>query len=76
MYKVLSHNKAAKYYENLDDKTTKRIDKAIEEISANPLRKRYHGPIRLIVINGNKEQIDSKSLDSGCNHAGMTEGPK
>ncbi len=37
MYKVSLHKKAAKYYERLDDKTVRRINKAIEEISNNPL---------------------------------------
>ncbi|HAP67271.1 MAG TPA: hypothetical protein DCQ99_05645 [Nitrospinae bacterium] len=37
MYKVFSHKKAVKYYEGLNDKTAKRINKAIEGISANPL---------------------------------------
>lgn len=37
MYKVSPHKKAVKYYESLDDKTAKRINKAIEPISNNPL---------------------------------------
>jgi len=37
MYKVFPHKKAIKYYENLDDKTAKRINKAIEGITTNPL---------------------------------------
>lgn len=30
--------KAAKYYENLDDKTARKVNKAIEEISNSPFR--------------------------------------
>ena len=37
MYKVFPHKKAVKYYESLDDKTARRINKAIEAISRNPL---------------------------------------
>ena len=37
MYKVFPHKKAVKYYESLDDKTAKRINKAIEVINRNPL---------------------------------------
>ena len=37
MHKVFPHKKAVKYYESLDDKTAKRINKAIEGISSNPL---------------------------------------
>lgn len=37
MYKVFPHKKAAKYYENLDNKTAGRINKAIEAMSKNPL---------------------------------------
>ena len=37
MYKVFPHKKAVKYYESLDDKTARRINKAIESISRNPL---------------------------------------
>jgi mRNA interferase RelE/StbE len=37
MYKVFLHKKAIKYYESLDDKTAKRINKAMEIISKNPL---------------------------------------
>ncbi len=40
MYKVSVHKKASKYYESLDDKTAKKINKAIEEISKNP----FEGP--------------------------------
>jgi len=36
MFKVSLHKKAIKYYESLDDKTAKKINKAIEEISENP----------------------------------------
>ena len=37
MYKILTHKKAVKYYENLDDKTAKRINKAFEAISKDPI---------------------------------------
>jgi len=37
MYKVSLHKKAIKYYESLNDKTAQKINKAIEDISANPL---------------------------------------
>lgn len=37
MYKVSLHKKAVKYYESLDDKTARRINKAIEEITETPL---------------------------------------
>ena len=37
MYKVFPHKKAVKYYESLDDKTARRINKAIDAISRNPL---------------------------------------
>ena len=37
MYKVSPHKKAVKYYQSLDDKIAKRINKAIEAISKNPL---------------------------------------
>lgn len=37
MYEVSLHKKAIKYYESLDDKTAKRINKAIEEVSEDPL---------------------------------------
>jgi mRNA-degrading endonuclease RelE of RelBE toxin-antitoxin system len=33
MYKVFPHKKAVKYYESLDDKAAKRINKAIESMS-------------------------------------------
>ena len=36
MYKVSLHKKAVKYYEKFDDKTAKRINKAIETMSINP----------------------------------------
>ena len=38
MYKVFPHKKAVKYYESLDEKTAKRINKAIEAMSKNPLQ--------------------------------------
>ena len=37
MYKTFPHKKAVKYYESLDDKTARKINKAIEVISKNPL---------------------------------------
>ena len=41
MYKVFPHKKAVKYYESLDDKTARRVNKAIEVISRNPIEGRY-----------------------------------
>jgi mRNA interferase RelE/StbE len=57
MYKVFPHKKAVKYYESLDDKTAKRINKAVEEMSRNPLmgphikrlRGRHEGKYRYAV---------------------------
>ncbi len=57
MYKVLPHKRAVKYYESLDDKTAKRVNRAIEEISKNPsegrhikrLRGRHEGKYRYAV---------------------------
>lgn len=57
MYEVSLHKKAVKYYESLDDKTDRRINKAIEEISDDPfegsnikrLRGRYEGKYRYAV---------------------------
>jgi mRNA interferase RelE/StbE len=40
MYSVSIHKKAIKYYESLNDKTVKKINKAIEEISEHP----FEGP--------------------------------
>ncbi|MDP3028064.1 MAG: type II toxin-antitoxin system RelE/ParE family toxin [Deltaproteobacteria bacterium] len=37
MYKIFPHKRAVKYYESLDDKTAKRINKAVEAMSRNPL---------------------------------------
>ncbi|MEW6104395.1 MAG: type II toxin-antitoxin system RelE/ParE family toxin [bacterium] len=37
MYKVLLHKKAIKYYKSLNDKTARKINKAIEKIRENPL---------------------------------------
>jgi len=37
MYKVFPHKRAVKYYESLDDKTAKKINKAIEAMINNPL---------------------------------------
>ena len=36
MYKAQPHKRAAKYYKSLDDKTAKRINRAVEEIMKNP----------------------------------------
>jgi len=57
MYKVSLHKKAIKYYESLDDKTTKRINKSVEEIGDNPfegphikkMRGRHEGKYRYAV---------------------------
>lgn len=57
MYKVSLHKKAVKYYESLDDKTARRINKAIEEVSEYPfegshikrLRGRHEGKYRYSV---------------------------
>ncbi len=57
MYKVSIHKKAIKYYESLDDKSARRINKAIEEMSENPfegshikkLRGRHEGKYRYAV---------------------------
>ena len=57
MYKVSLHKKAIKYYESLNDKTAKKINKAIEEISENPfegphikkMRGRHEGKYRYAV---------------------------
>ena len=38
MYEILSHKRAVKYYEGLDDKTARRINKAIDEIKKDPYR--------------------------------------
>ena len=38
MYKLILHKKASKYYQDLDDKTARRINKAIENIIDNPLK--------------------------------------
>ncbi len=37
MYKVSLHKRAAKYYGTLDNQTAKRINKAVEEITKNPI---------------------------------------
>lgn len=37
MFKICLHKKAAKYYQGLDDKTTERINAAIEEIGKSPI---------------------------------------
>lgn len=57
MYKAFPHKKAAKYYESRDDKTAKRINKAIEAMCRNPmeglhikrLRGRHDGKYRYAV---------------------------
>ena len=36
MYKAQPHKRAAKYYKSLDDKTARRINRAVEEIMKNP----------------------------------------
>lgn len=36
MYKILLHRNAAKVYENLDEKTVMRINKAIDALKENP----------------------------------------
>lgn len=36
MYKVFLHKKAVKYYESLDDKGVKKINRVIDEINKNP----------------------------------------
>jgi len=41
MFKVSIHKKAIKYYESLNDKTAKKINKAIEEISEHPFEGRH-----------------------------------
>lgn len=41
MYKISLHKKANKYYQCLDNKTAKRINKAVEEISKTPFEG-YH----------------------------------
>ena len=40
MYKPFSHKKASKYYESLDYKTAKRINRAIEDMTKNPFEGR------------------------------------
>jgi mRNA-degrading endonuclease RelE of RelBE toxin-antitoxin system len=36
MYKILLHKKAAKRYEKLDDKTSARLNKAMDALKENP----------------------------------------
>lgn len=36
MYKILLHNKAAKVYKKLNDKTIARINKAVDTLKENP----------------------------------------
>lgn len=38
MFKILLGKKAVKYYENLNDKMAKKVNKAIEDIVKNPFR--------------------------------------
>lgn len=62
MFKILLSKKAAKYYEKLDDKTVRKVNKAIEEIGNNPFRgtriNRYKlGYIRIIYTVNNKEIV-------------------
>ncbi|MGB3458764.1 MAG: type II toxin-antitoxin system RelE/ParE family toxin [Halobacteriota archaeon] len=55
MYKILLHKKAAKRYEKLDDKTSARLNKAIDALKENPfygrdikrLRGKLEGKYRL-----------------------------
>jgi mRNA interferase RelE/StbE len=48
VYKVFLHKKTIKYYESLNDKAAKRINKAIEAMCRNPMEgshiKRLRGP--------------------------------
>lgn len=37
MYKVFLYKKAGKYYDSLDNKTARKINRAIDAISKNPL---------------------------------------
>jgi mRNA interferase RelE/StbE len=39
MYKILLHNRAAKVYKKLNDKTIARINKAVDTLKENP----FHG---------------------------------
>lgn len=70
MYKPILHKKASKYYQSLDTKATRRINKAIEKMIKNPfegshikkLRGRLKGKYRYkvgslrIVYSINKEE--------------------
>ena len=38
MYKTLLHKKASRYYESLNDKKTKRINKAIDSMAKDPFQ--------------------------------------
>ena len=59
MYKPFLHKRASKYYESLDDRTARRINKAIEEMSKSPfegihikrLRGEQEGKYRYVVGN-------------------------
>ncbi|TLD42808.1 MAG: RelE/StbE replicon stabilization toxin [Candidatus Jettenia ecosi] len=72
MFKILLSKKATKYYEKLDDKTARKVNKAIEEIGNNPFRGthikrlignlegkyRYKlGHIRIVYIVNNEKEI-------------------
>ncbi len=41
MFKLFLHKKAAKYYENMNERTARRINKAIEAMTKNPLDGRH-----------------------------------
>ena len=41
MYKPFPHKRASKYYESLDDKTARRINKAIGDMIKNPFEGRH-----------------------------------
>ena len=41
MYKAFLHRRASKYYEGLDDKTARRINKAIGDVTKNPFEGRH-----------------------------------
>ena len=59
MYKSFLHKRASKYYESLGDRTGRRINKAIDEISKRPfkgkhikrLRGKLEGKYRYVVGN-------------------------
>ena len=41
MFKPILHKKASKYYESLDDKTARKINKAIDNMIKSPLEGRH-----------------------------------